>query len=299
LSREGFSSGIKILEEIVVVIPVDILFTCDYIASKVGGNEFSILTKIESRKDNEVTLSKAFYIPKQKVSSASIDYISDSNAEGYEVVIHRHPDGMENFSATDRDYINQNFRLSLLYTHARGFVNGVFNMKAGDRYLIPLRVRPMIKRDNANIDLRHICQGSLTARTWIRGSEWKEEEYDFATGKMKEVVASSPTSASRTEEEPIKGYFGGEKASTVAIGYRAPASGKFDSAASTDVEPGKKTESEKLFEALSGSGSENCETVLDSINEELQDIKQQIKEERAMKTAEDLYREEEERFSTL
>ena len=82
---------------------------CNQISDQVNGDEFSIVTNIKEKDETSMLLSDEFYIPKQEVAHTSIEYKPDSYV--FNTVIHRHPDGMNNFSSTDRDYINQNFEL--------------------------------------------------------------------------------------------------------------------------------------------------------------------------------------------
>lgn len=155
--KEAWCSGIKVLESVDIIIPVKLLHVCNYIANKVKGDEFSILTNILEKDDNTITLSDEYYIPKQKVSTSSIDYLPDSEASLFNTVIHRHPNGLNNFSATDKNYINQNFQLSLLYTKEDGFVNGIYNLNHND-YLIQLPVEVYIDNGIEDIDISNIEQ---------------------------------------------------------------------------------------------------------------------------------------------
>jgi proteasome lid subunit RPN8/RPN11 len=106
-----------------VIVPLKLLLVCNSIVAKLDGEEFSIVTNIESRTSDTLTLSEEYYIPKQRVTSGSIDYLPDDYS--HSVVIHRHPNGLNTFSKTDHEYINQNFELSLLYTEEEYFVNGL------------------------------------------------------------------------------------------------------------------------------------------------------------------------------
>lgn len=153
--NKAWESGIEILESIYVNIPISLLYICNIIADKVKGNEFSILTTIEKKEDNEVWISENYYIPQQEVAVSTVDYLPDDEAHSYNVVIHRHPDNLNNFSSTDRDYINQNFELSLLYTKRDGFVNGVYNLKHG-RFLVPIEVCPMVEYPVMDVDTSKI-----------------------------------------------------------------------------------------------------------------------------------------------
>jgi len=151
--KEAWDSGIKILKKISVIIPMNLLLVCNRITEKVNDDEFSIVTSIEQENDTVMRLSDKYYIPKQIVSSMSIEYLPDQYR--FDTVIHRHPDGFNSFSVTDQEYINRNFRLSVLYTKENGFVNGVYNLKYKD-YIIPVPVKIIIDYGIDEIDVSNI-----------------------------------------------------------------------------------------------------------------------------------------------
>jgi len=167
--REAWESGIKILDKMDVIIPAKLLFICDKISSKVHTNEFSIVTNIKDKDDNTLILSEEYYIPKQKVANTSIEYLPDEY--NFNVVIHRHPDGMQNFSGTDKTYINQNFELSILYTKDEGFCNGVYNLRL-DHYLVQIPVEIYIDYGLEEIDISNIERETFLS-TFNRGKSDK------------------------------------------------------------------------------------------------------------------------------
>ncbi|MBK6771291.1 MAG: hypothetical protein IPG78_03950 [Ignavibacteria bacterium] len=148
-----WESDLKIIDKIKVIVPLKILLVCNSITAKLDGEEFSIVTNIESRTSDTITLSEDYYIPKQKVTAGSIEYLPDEYS--HTVVIHRHPDDLNNFSKTDHEFINQNFELSLLYTEKDYFVNGVFNLKYEDA-IIPVPVSTAIDYGLEEINIDNI-----------------------------------------------------------------------------------------------------------------------------------------------
>lgn len=59
---------------------------------------------------------EAFHIPKQEVSAAHIRFIEHrSDPDLFNMVIHRHPAGVTNFSGTDNASINEDFDISCLF----------------------------------------------------------------------------------------------------------------------------------------------------------------------------------------
>ena len=149
----SWESDLKVIERMRVIIPLRLLLVCNSIAAKLDGEEFSIVTNIFKRSSDTIILSEDYYIPKQRVTAGSIDYLPDMYE--HSVVIHRHPNGLNTFSRTDQDFINQNFELSLLYTAEEYFVNGIYNYKLEDA-IIPIAVKPVIDYGLEEIDMKNI-----------------------------------------------------------------------------------------------------------------------------------------------
>ena len=149
----SWESDLKVIERMRVIIPLRLLLVCNSIAAKLDGEEFSIVTNIKNRSADTIILSEDYYIPKQRVTSVSIDYLPDQYS--HSVVIHRHPNGLNSFSKTDQEFINQNFELSLLYTAEDYFVNGIYNLKYEDA-IIPIPVKPLIDYGLEEIDIANI-----------------------------------------------------------------------------------------------------------------------------------------------
>jgi len=159
MNREGngktsWDAEMTIVNSIEVIIPIKLLLVCNHIASKVQDNEFSIVTDIIKKTPTQLRLAEDFYIPKQMVSRSSIDYLPDSYS--HNVCIHRHPNGLDSFSGTDKEYINQNFELSLLYTRSDGFTHGVYNHKLEDSCIIQLPVLIRVDYNIEEIDIANI-----------------------------------------------------------------------------------------------------------------------------------------------
>lgn len=183
IKPKTWESGLTVLKSMLIIIPQKLLSVCDYIAQKMGNDdEFSILTTIERVEEDIVYLSDTHYIPKQEVTHTSIDYLDDMEAHKYNVVIHRHPDGINNFSGTDREYINQNFTASLLYTRVGKFVHGVYNVRVNN-FLIPIPVEIEVVSGIDELDISAIAkkscavsyparnyQESIYSRSWEYGS---------------------------------------------------------------------------------------------------------------------------------
>ena len=192
--REAWESGIKILDKMDVIIPAKLLFVCDKIAGKVQSDEFSIVTNIKEKDDNTLILSEEYYIPKQKVANTSIEYLPDEYS--FNTVIHRHPNGMNNFSSTDRNFINQNFELSILYTREDGFVNGVFNLKL-DHYLVQIPVEIYIDYGLDEIDISNIeREAFLSTFNRSKSDKWnnkRDSGFDIFSDKSESKLFPEET----------------------------------------------------------------------------------------------------------
>jgi hypothetical protein len=70
----------------------------------------------------------AVYLPRQTVSVGSIHFTEDPPGPEWNVVIHRHPQGMRVFSGVDRDSINEEFLASILFIPPFDFPAAVVNV---------------------------------------------------------------------------------------------------------------------------------------------------------------------------
>ena len=129
------------IEEVLIQVPEAISLAMRTIHQQYEDVEFSILTNsIFDKEKNIFIVSEDFYIPKQKVSRVSIHYTEDMSHK-YNTVIHKHPDGCNNFSGQDDKYINSNFGFSLLWMNFE-FIKGICNL---DTPYGSLRVRLPLK----------------------------------------------------------------------------------------------------------------------------------------------------------
>jgi len=169
-STNGWDSGLEIIRNVEIVVPLKLLLVCDNIASKMRGEEFSIVTKIDQKLRNTIYLSEEYYIPKQTVSTARIEYEPDEY-NGFDVVIHRHPNGCNSFSGTDNDYINRNFMLSLLYTRQDGFVKGLYNLKISETEVVQLSVEISVDYGSVEVDVSNIKKEEFIIESFGRFSD--------------------------------------------------------------------------------------------------------------------------------
>ena len=118
LESNVFDSELSIVSP-VIIVPQKLNSIIRYIQQKLGNNEFSLLLK-GSWTEKGFTLAKEYYIPKQEVSHASVDYNEDLSllTTEWNAIYHSHPFtyGIPSFSESDRTSINCNFVCSLLGT---------------------------------------------------------------------------------------------------------------------------------------------------------------------------------------
>jgi len=126
------------------------------ITSGMGALEFGVFVKGELNDDGILVLEDEIYIPEQKVTGATIDFIEEPPNQSFNGVIHRHPNGCKFFSGTDDTHINQNFDFSLLYVDNH-LNQGIINVKLKEilmRLQISLDIQimyPVVQMDIDNV----------------------------------------------------------------------------------------------------------------------------------------------------
>jgi len=119
-------SSIKILTELCIRVPIKIESVMLSLSQMFSNVEFSIFGNTAWNDQLHCFLmDEVFFIPKQEVMVAHIDYLED--IIGCNTVIHKHPSGCRNFSSTDKRFINSNFKFSLLWVD-RSFKEAIVNL---------------------------------------------------------------------------------------------------------------------------------------------------------------------------
>jgi len=159
---DTFSSGLTVLRDVKILIPMTLLAVCNKLQSLVGRNEFSILIKGEWS-DRGYVISNSFIVPKQEITGASVDYderhLEELCMAGWNGVIHSHPFPMPNFSGADQETINSHFDVSILFSLGE-FVNSTLNIdiKPGVKLQLSPKVDVDILYPELNIDITNIQQ---------------------------------------------------------------------------------------------------------------------------------------------
>ena len=173
---EVMDSGLVVLEDVKVHVPLEVLVVCRKIQEKVGKNEFSILCKGRwSERGYEV--GKEYVVPKQEVSGASVDYkegLEKYKRDGYVVVIHSHPWGGGGFSRDDDETINSHFECSVLFG-GKEFTNAVVTVEVMEGVKLMVDAEIVVEYDtDVEVDTSNITE--------------KKHEYLYPLGKRRKVV---------------------------------------------------------------------------------------------------------------
>ncbi len=126
-----FDSGINIISKFKVSIPMYILDVCNAIAKNDMNSEFMIICKGKYTPSG-FELEENYVIPEQEVTYSSVSNVNGEEVmalkeDGWNTVIHCHPMDLKSFSSVDDDYINKNFKCSILYCKNE-FVKAVLNI---------------------------------------------------------------------------------------------------------------------------------------------------------------------------
>lgn len=159
-----WDSGLHVItpDEFKVIINFEALRIIKSVEKKINKNlEFSILFKgYFNDKDGVFVVTNDYAIPKQKISPGSVDYeenLDNYIKEGYNVVMHKHPDGIRTFSSSDEESINSNFDCSLLYCNGE-ITDATMRIKISDNIMLKIKPEVEIVIDLLDIDIDGIIQ---------------------------------------------------------------------------------------------------------------------------------------------
>lgn len=151
---DEWDSGLQLIKKPDIFIPRfldDLMNEIDDKKDVDANAEFSIFV-VSKINGFDISLTNEYFIPKQRVHSAEVEYDEARPNQKFNTVIHRHPNSMPNhFSGDSGDdgYINRNFDVSILWTEKDGFSYGQYNMYSNRKRLaIPCEIfviRPEIK----------------------------------------------------------------------------------------------------------------------------------------------------------
>lgn len=119
-----------------------------------ASQEFGMYLKGSLNEEGILNVGLDYYVPKQRVTGASIDFEEAPPDNSYTGVIHRHPNGCKSFSGTDYSYINKNFDFSLLYVDNE-ISMGIINLNCKTfRVQLPLKINiiyPVFNNDLSGV----------------------------------------------------------------------------------------------------------------------------------------------------
>jgi hypothetical protein len=149
---EEFNSMVPRLEP-KIIIPARILRILEEMTKIAGDLEYALyLSAVVDTSDYSVWVragdgsgEKDFIVPKQKISGALVEPefctegITDDEGKPldpidreWNVIVHRHPEGVFGFSPVDEQYLNQNNGISFLYLKGYRVCDAMANFVAGD-----------------------------------------------------------------------------------------------------------------------------------------------------------------------
>ena len=129
---ELLESGLKIVKGSRVIVPSEIgrLMLTIHGLLPSAGLEFGLYLKgVWVPEQAAVVVSaETYYFPKQRTTPGSIQFLEDPPSPDFNVVIHRHPQGVRDFSGVDQASINQEFLASILFIPMWDFPSAVVNI---------------------------------------------------------------------------------------------------------------------------------------------------------------------------
>ena len=146
-----FETGIKVHRRAKVVIPFSLAGLMNYVLMSLDdkSNEFGLF--LNSRVDEKdpmrhvIDLSLPWTLPEQEVTSTHIDFKETFGRDKYNTVIHRHPNGVNRFSPTDAEYINESFDVSVLFVPRYDFPDALVNIKVASGNYIQMPAETVVQ----------------------------------------------------------------------------------------------------------------------------------------------------------
>ena len=107
----------NIHRKVVIQIPDKIRYLFEFLDEKLN-TEWCVFLKVKEVRDNRIVLDEEFFIPKQSVQYSHVEPLEEP-PKGFNVVVHKHPPGIEKFSSVDWENLNANTKISLLWCSGR------------------------------------------------------------------------------------------------------------------------------------------------------------------------------------
>jgi proteasome lid subunit RPN8/RPN11 len=168
----SFDNLLQVHSRATILVPSSIVTLLNSILGGLAnkGSEYGIYLKGTLNKQTmTMTLSEEYMIPKQEVTSVTIDFKEDPPSTDWNVVLHRHPDGVTRFSGTDVSSINKEFDASLLFIPPFDFPQAIMNVDIGDGVLLQLPANVVQICGGKPVDVSMIVQKREAFMTPAKG----------------------------------------------------------------------------------------------------------------------------------
>lgn len=147
---ELFRNKSELVEkEATITVPLSFLLLTDHLIKYVKSNEYALLYNVKRTPNtlNYVISTEDVLIPKQRVSSATVDFQDTEEVRRYNGVVHRHPTGCRKFSTTDETKLNSLFTASWIYIPPLEMPDACININVDDAAKIQVPAKCVVEDD--------------------------------------------------------------------------------------------------------------------------------------------------------
>lgn len=151
-----------------IIVPLDLQKVLISIQESNENNEFTILVKGQWA-DDGFRLSNEYYIPRQKVTGASVDYLENlrplREEQGYNVLIHSHPfSSNTSYSSSDEETANTHFDAALLFNGDQELTCGIVKINLENHRIIKLDMNIHLEYTLPEINIDNIEKTNVHQR---------------------------------------------------------------------------------------------------------------------------------------
>lgn len=115
--------------EVIIKVPEKVIKLFRWLDSKLD-TEWVVFLKVDRIEENVVYLSEEFFVPEQEVMTSHAEP-KEVPPKGFNVAVHKHPNGITSFSSTDYKNICANSFISLLWVN-NDIKDATVKLKLGD-----------------------------------------------------------------------------------------------------------------------------------------------------------------------
>jgi len=174
-----WDSGLNIIkgQDIHILVSEEISRLCKALEQRVD-TEFMLYAKADFRTFPTITIQDIFF-PEQEASYAYVKSL-EKKPDEFNVVIHRHPHGNTQFSATDDEFLNNNSLISMLFTNGE-FATATINIKINGTSFVQVETENIESEENyINVEpflkkIRNVTQNTQPQQTWNKwNNKWNK-----------------------------------------------------------------------------------------------------------------------------